>query len=176
LDPDLFFVIGIVLIAFAIPAIISAFSESRAPRAARSADCRADRCRARSSSSSSSSSTLLAKRRRGSGTRGRASRARVSARPAHVRQSAVGAADVAEPLGHRPPMRLARDARHHRLPRRTHAEPLSVVVRVPNDLLEHIQIERFGAEPSLLGLLARLKRPHRLRLLFHLLAPVGSCR
>jgi len=34
LDPDLFFVIGIVLIAFAIPAIISAFSESRAPRAA----------------------------------------------------------------------------------------------------------------------------------------------
>ena len=34
MDPDLFFVIGIVVIGFCVPAIISAFSEGRAPRAA----------------------------------------------------------------------------------------------------------------------------------------------
>jgi hypothetical protein len=33
-DPDLFFVIGLVVGALSIPALISAFSESRAPRAA----------------------------------------------------------------------------------------------------------------------------------------------
>jgi hypothetical protein len=34
MDPDLYFVIGIIIAAFAIPAILSAFSEGRAPRAA----------------------------------------------------------------------------------------------------------------------------------------------
>lgn len=34
MDPDLFFVIGVLVMGFAIPAIISSFSEGRAPRAA----------------------------------------------------------------------------------------------------------------------------------------------
>ena len=34
MDPDLFFVIGLAVGVLAIPALISAFSESRAPRAA----------------------------------------------------------------------------------------------------------------------------------------------
>jgi len=34
MDPDLFFVIGLICIGFCIPAIISAFSEGRPPRAA----------------------------------------------------------------------------------------------------------------------------------------------
>ncbi len=34
MDPDLFFVIGILVVGFSVPAIISAFSEGRAPRAA----------------------------------------------------------------------------------------------------------------------------------------------
>lgn len=34
MDPDLFFTIGLVVGALAIPAVISAFSESRPPRAA----------------------------------------------------------------------------------------------------------------------------------------------
>ncbi len=34
MNPDLFFVIGIILIAFTIPAVISAFSDGRAPRSA----------------------------------------------------------------------------------------------------------------------------------------------
>lgn len=33
-DPDLFFVIGVLVMGFSVPAIISAFSEARAPRAA----------------------------------------------------------------------------------------------------------------------------------------------
>jgi hypothetical protein len=34
MDPDLYFVLGIIIGAFAIPAILSAFSEGRPPRAA----------------------------------------------------------------------------------------------------------------------------------------------
>lgn len=34
MDPDLFLVIGVVILGFAIPSIISAFSAGRAPRAA----------------------------------------------------------------------------------------------------------------------------------------------
>ena len=34
MSPDLFLVIGIILIAFTVPSIISAFSDGRAPRAA----------------------------------------------------------------------------------------------------------------------------------------------
>ena len=34
MDPDLFFVIGVLVLGFSIPAIISSFSEGRAPRAA----------------------------------------------------------------------------------------------------------------------------------------------
>ena len=34
MNPDLYFVVGIIIAAFAIPAILSAYSESRAPRAA----------------------------------------------------------------------------------------------------------------------------------------------
>ncbi len=34
MDADLFFVIGVLVVGFSVPAIISAFSEGRAPRAA----------------------------------------------------------------------------------------------------------------------------------------------
>lgn len=34
MDPDLFFVIGVLVLGFSFPAIVSSFSEGRAPRAA----------------------------------------------------------------------------------------------------------------------------------------------